>query len=168
MRRFGGLLGCAALVASSCLLPSVEVSDSLSGAGSGGAAAGTSEVVGGEAPARAGAASASAGATSASAGANAAGGAAPIAGATADAGAAAGGDGAFVPDATAPSCAGLSKTACHGESCCTRLPVPACDGCAFPPGNTTHLSAFSLDKYEVTVARFRAFGSQYILREPDL
>jgi formylglycine-generating enzyme len=157
MRRLGGLLGCAGLVVSSCLLPSVEVSQSLPESGPNGAAAGTGDVAAGEGPARAGAAGTGAtmGGASATAGTGSSAGAAP------DAGAPAGGDGSFVPDDTAVSCAGSSKTACHGESCCTRLPVPVCDGCAFPPDNTTHLSAFSLDKYEVTVARFRAFVNAY-------
>jgi formylglycine-generating enzyme len=166
MRHLGGLLAGAGLVASSCLLPSVEVSDSLSGAGVAGAAAGTHEVFGGDGSGpRAGAAGAEAtvspGGAGTTGGAGSTGAMNPSAGAAVDAGADAGGMGPVVLDDTAPSCAGLSKTACRGESCCARLSVPACDGCAFPPDSTSHLSAFSLEKYEVTVARFRAFVKAY-------
>ena len=69
-----------------------------------------------------------------------------------------------------PSCTGLQATcgAAPGDSCCTSLAVPG--GIFFrnhdlannPPisGDTNHLatiSSFRLDKYDVTVARFRAF-----------
>ena len=78
------------------------------------------------------------------------------------------------------SCNGMTGTECNGESCCTSIPVPAgtfpmgrgaetCSNCTngcpggmtcnadeMPEHNVT-VSAFSLDKYEVTVGRFRRF-----------
>jgi formylglycine-generating enzyme len=82
------------------------------------------------------------------------------------------------------SCSGASGTECNGESCCVSLPVPAgtfpmgrgtetCSNCiAGCPGGMTcdidetpehpvTVSAFSLDKYEVTVGRFRRFVDAY-------
>ena len=82
------------------------------------------------------------------------------------------------------SCKGMNGTECSGESCCTSLPVPAgtfpmgrstetCANCtAGCPGGVTcnadetpehnvTVSAFSLDKYEVTVGRFRRFVDAY-------
>ena len=73
----------------------------------------------------------------------------------------AGGAGSVELDDRAPSCGALSKTACLGESCCKTLPVPGCSGCAFPAGETSSVSPFQLDKYEVTVGRFRAFVNAY-------
>ena len=89
-----------------------------------------------------------------------------------------------------PSCTGLS-TLCSGESCCTNYPLPAgtfpmgrttetcgtagcqvgagsegcpagagCAGDEQPEHNVT-LSAAYLDKYEVTVGRFRQFVNDY-------
>jgi len=82
------------------------------------------------------------------------------------------------------SCKGMTGTECNGESCCTSLPVPAgtfpmgrgtetCSNCtAGCPGGMTctadetpehsvTVSAFSLDKYEVTVGRFRRYVEAY-------
>jgi formylglycine-generating enzyme len=82
------------------------------------------------------------------------------------------------------SCKGMTGTECNGESCCTSLPVPAgtfpmgrgteaCSNCTngCPGGMTCYsretpehsvtVSAFSLDKYEVTVGRFRRFVDAY-------
>jgi sulfatase modifying factor 1 len=78
------------------------------------------------------------------------------------------------------SCSAMSGSECNGESCCTTIVVP---GGAFPMGRGTEtcgscsngcpagmvcmyweepehpatVSSFALDKYEVTVGRFRAF-----------
>jgi formylglycine-generating enzyme len=82
------------------------------------------------------------------------------------------------------SCSGASGTECNGESCCVSLPVPAgtfpmgrgtetCSNCTVGcPGGMTcdvdetpehpvTVSAFSLDKYEVTVGRFRRYVDAY-------
>lgn len=78
------------------------------------------------------------------------------------------------------SCSGMTDTECGGESCCASILVPggtflmgrsteACSGCAdgcpsemacIPDEEPEHpvtVSSFYLDKYEVTVGRFRAF-----------
>lgn len=56
-----------------------------------------------------------------------------------------------------PNCVGLAAT-CGGESCCTALEVP---GGSFnrlnDPALPATVSTFRLDKYEVTVGRFRSF-----------
>ncbi len=80
------------------------------------------------------------------------------------------------------SCDGMAGDECNGESCCTTLLVPGgtldmgrsdddCDAYAdgvdffeqsttvWGPERTVELSAFYLDKYEVTVGRFRKFVS---------
>lgn len=56
-----------------------------------------------------------------------------------------------------PSCAGEKGDECHGESCCTRIAMPAGD---YPDAKAgkVHVAAFSLDKYEVTVGRVRAWN----------
>jgi len=82
------------------------------------------------------------------------------------------------------SCTGMTGTECNGESCCTSLPVPAgtfpmgrgtetCSNCTVgcpggmtcgadeTPEHNVGVSAFSLDKYEVTVGRFRRFVDAY-------
>ena len=77
-----------------------------------------------------------------------------------------------------PSCQNLT-TLCQGESCCTAISVP---GGTFPMGRSTSsksadyfeggyswelpehtatVASFSLDKYEVTVSRFRQFVTDY-------
>jgi sulfatase modifying factor 1 len=83
------------------------------------------------------------------------------------------------------SCSGMTGNECHGHNCCTNLVVPAgsflmgrgtetcsdcVDGCR-PTGMTCNsdeqpehpasVSSFALDKYEVTVGRFRAFVEAY-------
>jgi formylglycine-generating enzyme required for sulfatase activity len=62
-----------------------------------------------------------------------------------------------------PSCAGLTGTECGGDDCCASLLVPG-GAITFPDGRpgsviNRHVTvpSFRLDKYEVTVARFRAF-----------
>jgi formylglycine-generating enzyme required for sulfatase activity len=71
------------------------------------------------------------------------------------------GDGPAGPAATAvPSCAGLPATCGRSgdESCCTSLLVPG--GTFYRNGidyDTATLSDFYLDKFEITVGRFRAF-----------
>ena len=86
-----------------------------------------------------------------------------------------------------PSCSGMTGTECGGGSCCTRILVP---GGSFPMGRGTEacgrwcrtgcpsdigggcwpneqpehpatVSSFYLDKYEVTVGRFRAFADAF-------
>jgi formylglycine-generating enzyme required for sulfatase activity len=70
----------------------------------------------------------------------------------------------FVP-VNAQSCAG--GLTCNGESCCTSINVP---GGTFTQGGSpavetnpysSTVSSFALDKYEVTVGRFRKFVSAY-------
>ena len=79
-----------------------------------------------------------------------------------------------------PSCSGMTGTECNGESCCTSLVVPGgtfpmgrgtetcsdcTDGCPAgmtcgtdeQPEHPATVSTFFLDKYEVTVGRYRAF-----------
>jgi formylglycine-generating enzyme required for sulfatase activity len=60
-----------------------------------------------------------------------------------------------------PSCAGASKRACTGESCCASPRVNGCTGCNFPDGHTSNVSPFLLDEFEVTVARFRKYVDAY-------
>jgi formylglycine-generating enzyme len=60
------------------------------------------------------------------------------------------------------SCAGMTGTECQGESCCESLLVT---GGTFMQGEPdafeSTVSSFRLDKYEVTVARFRRFHVAY-------
>lgn len=75
-----------------------------------------------------------------------------------------------------PSCAGTTGAECNGESCCTTITVPggpflmgrSTSGTDAYPGDDRELpehsvtvSAFALDKYEVTVGRFRRFVAAY-------
>ncbi len=53
------------------------------------------------------------------------------------------------------SCAVLSGTECQGDDCCSSLVVPG--GRFTYKENTITLPPYRLDKYEVTVARFRAY-----------
>lgn len=57
-----------------------------------------------------------------------------------------------------PSCAGMIGTECQGDDCCTSILV---DGGTFERTTditfTATVSSFRLDKYEVTVARYRPF-----------
>lgn len=77
------------------------------------------------------------------------------------------GSAVFVPDA--PSCEGLDTT-CADESCCTSITVPGgvfpmgceddtAEGCnsASRPEHDVTMDAFALDKYMVTVGRFRKY-----------
>ncbi|NUP04918.1 MAG: SUMF1/EgtB/PvdO family nonheme iron enzyme [Polyangiaceae bacterium] len=57
---------------------------------------------------------------------------------------------AAVPAVKDPSCEGIDT--CQGESCCTRLLVPAGDYTDARAGQV-HVEAFYLDKYELTVGR---------------
>jgi sulfatase modifying factor 1 len=93
-----------------------------------------------------------------------------------------------MPSTCSRSCAGVSATACQGESCCARVSNPGgnvlmgrgtemCSGCVMgcPPGITcvdtesgsdtpqhgANVNAFVLDKYEITVGRFRNFIASY-------
>ena len=62
----------------------------------------------------------------------------------------------------APSCAGLEVDACNGESCCTTLAIDSDEAVVLGnSGPVATVSGFRLDKYEVTVGRFRAFVEQY-------
>lgn len=89
---------------------------------------------------------------------------------------------------TPPSCVGLADDVCEGESCCTSLFVPGgtyergrgsetCDTCVQGcpsiegdcegattderPEHRATIAGFELDKYEVTVGRFRRFYNAY-------
>lgn len=96
------------------------------------------------------------GATSGGAGGNSVGGSAGLGGSTAGA---VGGP---------PSCTDEVGAPCHGDSCCLALEVP---GGSFPmgddavnvstPEHEATVSTFLLDKYEVTVGRFRRYVSAY-------
>jgi len=145
------------------------------GAGEGGAMAGSA----GEPAELAGAGGGSAGASAGAGGVEDVGGAAGAAGISGSPGS--GGDAGgptLAPEG--PSCVGMSGTECNGESCCTTIVVPGgtfpmgrgtetCSGCADgcpagmtcgadeQPEHSAVVSSFALDKYEVTVARFRAF-----------
>jgi formylglycine-generating enzyme required for sulfatase activity len=61
---------------------------------------------------------------------------------------------------TAPSCESMPAS-CKGESCCTSSLARGCTACAFPSGHTSTVADFALDKYEVTVGRFRKFVEAY-------
>ncbi|HEX2873877.1 MAG TPA: SUMF1/EgtB/PvdO family nonheme iron enzyme [Polyangiaceae bacterium] len=60
------------------------------------------------------------------------------------------------------SCSGLTGSECQGESCCETLPV---EGGTFEQGEpdafSSTVDAYALDKYEVSVARFRNFVNAY-------
>ncbi len=61
-----------------------------------------------------------------------------------------------------PSCNGMTGTECQGESCCANILVPG--GSYNRDGNASYpatVSDFYLDKYEVTVGRFREFVNVY-------
>lgn len=71
-----------------------------------------------------------------------------------------------------PSCLELSDTQCQGQPCCSRIALAGSSG--FPmgegesdgtygPEHDVQLSAFSLDKFEVTVGRFRAFLEHFTI-----
>ncbi len=64
-----------------------------------------------------------------------------------------------------PSCAPFVGNECQGESCCASVAVPetrfTLGGAVESPTSDATVSAFTLDKFEVTVGRFRAFVSDY-------
>jgi formylglycine-generating enzyme required for sulfatase activity len=60
-----------------------------------------------------------------------------------------------------PSCAGGEPDACSDESCCTRKPVTTADLMTVAQNTTVTLSPYTLDKFEVTVGRFRTFLETY-------
>lgn len=64
-------------------------------------------------------------------------------------------------DSDIPSCVGMTPDACNGESCCTGIVVPGCTACSVPQDATSTVTPFVLDKYEVTVGRFRRFADDY-------
>jgi len=72
-------------------------------------------------------------------------------------GAGVGGAGGELPDLPRPSCEGLATTcgASGVESCCDAMEVPG--GTFEHLGSTITVSTFRLDRYEVTVGRFRRF-----------
>jgi formylglycine-generating enzyme len=63
------------------------------------------------------------------------------------------------------SCAARPGVECQGESCCASLAIPTqsftLGGNVESPTAAATVSAFSLDKYEVTVGRFRTFIAEY-------
>ena len=129
------------------------------------------------------------GATGGSGGASGLGGSVATGGAGASGGAATGGSagtgGNGASGGDSPSCAGMAGTECRGGNCCTALPVA---GGSFPMGRSSSgtdacptgqtcgiseqpehpvtVSGFSLDKYEVTVGRFRRFVDAYPSSRP--
>jgi formylglycine-generating enzyme len=54
-----------------------------------------------------------------------------------------------------PSCAGMTGTECNGGNCCDSLALPG--GTVDVDGKQWTVPGFRLDKYEVTVARFRRY-----------
>jgi formylglycine-generating enzyme required for sulfatase activity len=76
------------------------------------------------------------------------------------------GSGSPEPERAPPSCAGMLGNECQGGNCCTSLPV---EGGTFTQGKgsgtassfSATVSSFSLDEYEITVGRFRAFAGAY-------
>jgi formylglycine-generating enzyme required for sulfatase activity len=145
-------------------------------AGTGGAAAGTGAAGTGDV----GDAAAGTGAAGSTDGGDAAAGTG-AAGAT-DAGA---GDGGVVFGTPGPSCTGLT-TKCQGESCCTNIVIPGgtfmmgrsaagTDACPADggkcyddelPEHEVTVASFTLDRYEVTVGRFRKFVEAYTGQKP--
>jgi sulfatase modifying factor 1 len=61
----------------------------------------------------------------------------------------------------APSCEGAEPDACHDESCCARSAVTTTDLMTVATNTTVSLSPYTLDKFEVTVGRFRTFLAAY-------
>jgi len=172
--EIGGTAGAAALGGAAGALET-------GGTAGGEAAGGTNGGVGGEVMGGSGGSAASAGLAGA-AGSAGSGGAGGAAGASADAGgggamgdAGAGGNSGTGPNAVGQSCSALTGSECQGESCCQSILVP---GGAFPmgrgagtdaygcasalcedetPEHDTTVAAFYLDRFEVSVGRFRAF-----------
>jgi len=150
--------------------PGTDSPPDVSVGGSGGTAGTTATggMTAGSGGARVGGSAASGG-TRASGGTTSAGGTATTGGTAASSGSSGGSSasgGTSAGGATPPSCSGLSATCgpSGNENCCTSLPVP---GGTFYRSydNVTYTSmtypatvdAFSLDKYEITVGRFRQF-----------
>ncbi len=89
-------------------------------------------------------------------------------GAAGQGGGGAAGDSGIAYGTPGPSCNGMAGNECQGESCCANILVP---GGTFPmgdpsimgatPEHTVTVSSFNLDKYEVTVGRFRKFVEAY-------
>jgi formylglycine-generating enzyme len=85
------------------------------------------------------------------------------AGGTTDGGAGSGASDAATPPSCAPGGVGLGMCGGMHESCCTTLPVASgsydrtYDGGADSGADPASVSAFRLDKYDVTVGRFRQF-----------
>jgi len=99
-----------------------------------------------------------------------------------------GGTGAITYGIPGPSCDSLTGTECQGESCCTTILVPGgtfmmgrseAGSDAFASGtydvelyateqpeHSVTVDSYYLDKYEVTVGRFRAFVDQYAATPP--
>ena len=145
------------------------------------ATAGAAAAEGGSAGTAGSSAADTAGTTSGSAGVTGTAGSSGTAGFSGSAGAAAAGTaGGAGPGPEGQSCASMSGTECNGESCCASVAVPGgsypmgrgtedCDSCVDGcpseilciaderPEHTATVSRFALDKYEVTVGRFRAF-----------
>ncbi|HVY26652.1 MAG TPA: formylglycine-generating enzyme family protein [Polyangiaceae bacterium] len=158
MRSFARLLCCAGLVAFACVVPDVELVHSFPGAG--GSAAGEETAGGSSTIAGTAGSSTEQGGSATAAGAPPSEGGAPDPAVGGASNGAAGQSGEEL-DNSAPSCKGLSRTECHGESCCTSPIVPACNGCVAANGVKVSAAEFRLDKYEVTVGRFRAFVKAY-------
>jgi sulfatase modifying factor 1 len=60
------------------------------------------------------------------------------------------------------SCAGMTGTECQGGDCCESLPVPGGTfGMREPDALQASVSDFYLDRFEVTVGRFRRFLAAY-------
>lgn len=60
-----------------------------------------------------------------------------------------------------PSCEGQQPTACNDESCCTEKPVVTGELMQVAENTSVVVSSFVLDKFEVTVGRFRNFVEGY-------
>ncbi len=60
-----------------------------------------------------------------------------------------------------PSCVYGEPDECEGASCCAREGVPTGEIMLVAPNTGVSLSSYGLDKFEVTVARFRAFLGEY-------
>ena len=69
------------------------------------------------------------------------------------------------PAGTSPSCKSATGTECQGESCCTAIAVPGGSftfgGTVVTPTSAATIASFALDKFEVTVGRFRRFLAAY-------
>jgi hypothetical protein len=70
-----------------------------------------------------------------------------------------------VPEPTAfpesPSCEGTAEDACQDESCCKREGVATAEVMQVAANISVSLSPFLMDKFEVTVGRFRNFSNAY-------